>query len=131
MPTISRSKLKKRLWKIISEYIRRKFADHAGYTTCVTCGTTKHWKELQAGHWIPQAKGDAVRYEEENIHPQCFRCNVNLSGNAGEYYKYMLSMYGLEGMDRLVEQSNQVKKFTVNDLLEIEKDYKERLSELP
>ena len=41
------SKLKKKLDKVFSEYIRRRNADHLGFITCFTCGVKRHWKENQ------------------------------------------------------------------------------------
>lgn len=125
-----RSTIKKRLWKVISEYIRRKYADDNGYCSCVTCGITKHWKEMQAGHFIPQAQGDACRYIEENIHPQDYRCNVNLGGNGPEYNAFMLDMYGQEKIDELRALSKTTAKFTIPDLLEMEIEYKQLLENL-
>lgn len=46
--SVSITVLKSKLWKIISEYIRRKYADSEEIASCVTCGDSKHWKELQA-----------------------------------------------------------------------------------
>jgi len=125
-----RSVIKKSLWGYISKVIRLKYADDNGYVKCVTCNTIKHYKELQAGHFIPQAQGDACRYIEENIHPQCYRCNINLGGNGAEYYPYMLDMYGQELIDDLRALSKTTVKFTESDLLDMETEWKERLSGL-
>ena len=59
MPTTI-SKLKKKLDKIFSEFIRRRNADHLGRVKCFTCGVEKHWKEQQAGHF----QLNRVDYEE-------------------------------------------------------------------
>ena len=125
-----RSTIKKRLWKVISEYIRRKHADDNGYVSCVTCGITKHWKEMQAGHFIPQAQGDACRYIEENIHPQDYRCNINLGGNGPEYNAYMLEMYGQEKIDELRRLSKTTVKLSISDLEELEAEYNALLNNL-
>ena len=125
-----RSTIKKRLWKVISEYIRRKHADDNGYVSCVTCGITKHWKEMQAGHFIPQAQGDACRYIEENIHPQDYRCNINLGGNGPEYNAYMLEMYGQEKIDELRRLSKTTVKLSISDLEALEAEYKALLNNL-
>jgi 5-methylcytosine-specific restriction endonuclease McrA len=118
-----RKKAKDLAWKATSLYIRKKFADHLGYVSCVTCGLTKHYKELHAGHFVPQAQGDACRFIEENIHPQCYRCNVNLGGNGPEYNAYMLDMYGQEKIDELRALSKTTVKLTINDLNEIKEDF--------
>ena len=125
-----RSTIKKRLWKVISEYIRRKHADDNGYVSCVTCGITKHWKEMQAGHFIPQAQGDACRYIEENIHPQDYRCNINLGGNGPEYNAYMLEMYGQEKINELRRLSKTTVKLSISDLEDLEAEYKALLNNL-
>ncbi|MEE9118755.1 MAG: recombination protein NinG, partial [Calditrichia bacterium] len=82
-------RLKKDLWKLFSLYIRKKYADDNGYVSCVTCGLTKHYTQMQAGHFIPRAQGNATYFEETNVHPQDYRCNINLGGNGPEYYAFM------------------------------------------
>jgi 5-methylcytosine-specific restriction endonuclease McrA len=124
------SKQKKKTWKACSEYIRRKFSDENGYCSCVTCGKTKHYKEMQAGHFIPKKKGNAVYFVEENIAPQCYQCNINLGGYGAMYNKYMLETYGQEKIDELLKLAQTTIKFTVSDLKEIETEYKEALERL-
>jgi 6-pyruvoyl-tetrahydropterin synthase len=121
-----RSAIKKSLWGFISKVIRMEFADDNGYVKCATCNTVKHYKELQAGHFIPQAQGDAIRYVEENIHPQCYRCNINLGGNGAEYYPYMIDMYGVEFVDELRQLSKTTRKFSETELLDMEAEWKAR-----
>lgn len=124
------STVKKRLWKVFSRYIRLKAMDHRGYVECVTCGASKPIQEIQAGHFIPKKKGNSIYFVEENVHPQCARCNNYESGNLIEYTRYMIDMYGQEKIDELIELSNTTLKFTVPDLLEMESYYKDRVREL-
>lgn len=128
MKTIS--KLKKDLWKLTSQYVRLSHSDSNGYVKCVTCGIIKHYKEMQAGHFIPQAQGNAVKFDLRNIHPQCYRCNINLGGNGPEYYPFMLNTYGQEVVDELRFKSNTTVKFTKNDLNVMIEDMKTKLNEL-
>ena len=109
----------KKLWKVTSELVRRTGADENGYTSCCTCGAVKHYKELQAGHFIPQAQGNAVKYDLRNINTQCYRCNLNLGGNGAEYYPFMLEKYGQEVIDELRRLSNTTVKFTISDYEEM------------
>ena len=125
-----RKKLKDKLWKLTSEYVRRKSASSVGMVQCVTCGISRHWKQLQAGHFIPQAQGDAVRYDLRNISPQCYRCNINLGGNGPEYYPYMEKTYGKEVIDELRYLSNQTVKFSLQDLEDMIENVEEKLCEL-
>ena len=85
---------------------------------------------MQAGHFVPKKKGNAVYFVEENIHPQCYQCNINLGGYGAMYNKFMLDTYGQEKIDELLDLAQTTVKFTVNDLLDMEDYFKERLQEL-
>lgn len=128
---MSTKTLKKKLWTLTSQYIRRKYSDpHTEMCTCVTCGTVKHWKELQAGHFVPKAKGLSVYFVEENIHPQCVSCNVFNSGNLIEYTRYMIDMYGIEKVDELRALANTPLKLSKSDYEAMIAEIEEKLLEL-
>lgn len=126
----TRQALKKKLWELTSEHVRRRDADDNGYVSCVTCGRTLHWKSLHAGHFIPQAQGDAVRYDPRNIHPQDDKCNIYLGGNIDKYYPYMLDRYGQDVVDELRALSNTTIKLSMPDLSDMIEDMKEKLKSL-
>jgi len=121
--------LRKNLWKLTSEYVRRRYAD-CEVAECVTCGLRKHWKELQAGHFIPQAQGNAVKYDLRNIHVQCYRCNINLGSNGPEYYPFMIKTYGQETIDELKRLSNTTIKLRASDYELMIKDIEQKLNKL-
>lgn len=87
------AKLKKKLWTLFSEYIRRLYARPDETCECVTCGVVKHWKELQAGHFIPAGSSNNLRFVEMNVHPQCYSCNCMKHSNPIEYRIYMEERY--------------------------------------
>jgi len=116
---------KKKTWSVMSRYIRQKYADKDGFVKCCSCSTTKHWKEMQAGHFVPAGRGNACRFIAENVHPQCFHCNINLGGNASAYALFMLEKYGETWIRELEETANTTVKFTVEDLKKLELHYKE------
>lgn len=78
------SQLKKLADKLCSEWVRRKKADWKGENNCYTCGIKKHYKELQAGHYVSRIYTN-TRYYEENLRPQCYSCNVMRHGNMDEF----------------------------------------------
>lgn len=102
--------LKTKAWKLFSEYIRRKYADDSGYVACVTCGSVAHWKQMQAGHFIP-GRCNSILFEENGVHPQCRRCNYN-EGNGPEYYIFMEKTYGKDEIDRLRALRHQTVKLS-------------------
>lgn len=117
-------------WKLTSRLVRLSASDHTGMCSCVTCGKTKHYKELQAGHFIPQAQGNAVKWDLRNIHPQCYRCNINLGGNGAEYYPYMEKRYGTKVVSELRRLSNTTVKLTIADHKEAIKLLEQQLKEV-
>jgi len=91
------TKLKKKLWKLFSKYIRER-----DRYTCVTCGREATGSGMHAGHFITGATCTAKLYfDETNVHAQCYHCNINLSGNWVNYEAFMISEYGQEHVDNL------------------------------
>ena len=126
----SKSSLKKTAWDLLSKIIRLKYSDENGYCSCVTCGVTKKWTEMQAGHFVPKAQGNAVYFLEENIHVQCVSCNIFLGGNLTNYTLFMIDTYGRDEVERLQETKNTKIKFSDSDYNEMIADFKERLIDL-
>lgn len=94
----------------MSVYIRQKHADPFGYVKCVSCGRVFHWKEMDCGHFIPKSRGAAIRYVEENGHPECQGCNRFDEGHLIEYTRYMIEMYGNDKIDELKQEARKTLK---------------------
>lgn len=123
---MKRSTIVKKLDKIFSIWIRSKDADHAGMVDCYTCGVSKDWKyEIDAGHFQSRGKY-ATRWNEDNVKPQCKRCN---GFRGGEQYQFALRL-GTDLADELVLLSNQPARFTNDELLEKIKYYTKLVKEL-
>ncbi len=75
------SSLKKKLWTVFSLYIRQR-----DKFTCFTCGKKGEGSGMHAGHFIPKSVGGiALYFHEDNVHAQCYHCNINLGGSQYEY----------------------------------------------
>ena len=125
------SSLKKKCWKVFSLYIRRKYADPiTGHASCVTCGVSKHYKELQAGHIVP-GRGNSILFDERGVFPQCYACNCCNHGAIHEYIDFMKKHYGEEKGREIIEDlrdksRNERKSFTVEELEWLIRDYQIR-----
>ena len=86
--------------RVFSQYIRLKYSDREGNCVCVTCGKKMYWKDAQNWHYRSRACLK-YRFNERNCHPQCYNCNINLSGNYRNYYKYIVSQYWEQVEDEL------------------------------
>lgn len=116
-----------RAWDALSLFIRTSNADENGNVKCFTCDAVWPYKEIQAGHFI---HGDNMDFIEENIHPQCVRCNKYLSGNGIEYTVRMIKLYGQEFTEQLVLKKYQIVKYGIQDFRDLEAKYKEKLNNL-
>lgn len=72
------SKLKKILWVLCREVTRATFGN-----TCYTCKKAElSGSNWQTGHFITSSTcSTAMRFDLRNLRPQCYHCNINLSGN--------------------------------------------------
>lgn len=122
------SSLKNKVWKVFSEYIRRKYADYRGYVRCITCGRMAHWKTMDAGHFVSR-QYNATLFDEENVHPQCKRCN-NQGGEPESYALYLQRRYGMGMLETLRRRKLKTKQFTVQELQKLLKVYQEKLEKL-
>ena len=129
----SKSKLKKEVWKIFSEYIRLrdclKTTGTPDWGKCVTCGKEVSIKACDAGHAVP-GRGNAILFDETCTHLQCKRCNGPLGGNLLEYRRAIIRMYG-EGYDEYLEQkARKPSDFQVWELETMKDVYREKIKKL-
>lgn len=124
--TYTVNQLKKKAWKLVSEYVRRSNADWKGDVRCVTCQKTMPWKEAQAGHFI-QGRRNAVVFDLRHIYPQCMPCNVFRHGNLIAYYPFMIKQVGEEVIEELKELNKHDKQFTRTELEVLIESLKEKI----
>jgi len=118
--------LKKKLWKIFSEYIRRRDDGK-----CYTCSTKKDWKEMDAGHFIPAGGSNPELYfNEKNVHCQCTSCNRFKHGNLSVYAYNLTLQYGDKILDELFELKHKLVKWTPADYEAKIEYYKQLLDEM-
>lgn len=116
-PTVG--KLKKKLWTVFSKYIR----ERDNYI-CFTCGRYGEGSGMHAGHFIPKSVGGiALYFHEDNVHAQCYNCNINLGGNQYIYGKKLG-----DKAEELYDIKNKViEKWTIADYEEKIEHYTKEL----
>jgi hypothetical protein len=112
--------------KDLQKAIRMEAADDNGVCVCVTCGKRDHYKEMDAGHFIP-GRRPAYVFVEENIHPQCKHCNAKLGGRLDVYAAFILKTYGQSVLDSLQALRHGQHKYTREQLADMRDGYKARI----
>ncbi|MEN3259367.1 recombination protein NinG [Sodalis endosymbiont of Spalangia cameroni] len=95
---------------------------------CISCGT---WESPQweAGHYRSRGSASHLRYDPDNIHKQCNRCNRWLSGNQQQYRINLIAKIGLQRVLAL-ENDNTPHRYTREELDAIRARYRKKLREL-
>lgn len=101
---VSLPKLKKELDRVFSISIRTHRVDDNGATRCVTCNRLDHWKNMDAGHYVPR-QDMATRWDPWNVWPQCKPCNGFRGGEPEKMAAYIDRVYGEGAAAKLREKS--------------------------
>jgi hypothetical protein len=119
---------------IFNEFIRKRDAAGANYFKCISCGQVKPIRYMEAGHFYSVGNNGGMRFDEENVHGQCFYCNESLHGNTAMYAINLLAKLGPEKYHALIERRSDYQKHghkwsrsEVEDLIKI---YKQKVREL-
>lgn len=123
------SALKKKAWTLYSRLVRWRSRDSRDRCKCVTCGVKKHWKEMQAGHFVSRIYS-ATMFHDLNVNPQCPKCNVALYGQQYLYGEYLRKKHGQDIPDELYALARAGHQFTSLELTSKIEDYKAELEAL-
>jgi hypothetical protein len=125
----STSSLKRSLWKVFSEYVRRKDADEGGTVSCYTCDKLMFWRDGQAGHAIG-GRTNAVLFDDSIVRVQCVSCNVFRRGNYPIFTTKLIKENGMDWWEEKLANARKVVKTTRADLEQMISDYQEKLRAL-
>lgn len=120
---VDRSMLKKAVWGWASKWCRLSESDRAGICQCVTCGSRHHWKQMDAGHFIP-GHHESIFLDTRNFHAQCASCNRFRQGAWPQYMDWMEKTYGHEVIDELRLLNKTISVLTVERLKELKEYFK-------
>jgi len=125
------------LWPIMALYIKQNHSHDGEWCTCITCGKAIQIGSIdcQAGHFIPRSYSP-TKYEEDNLRPQCARCNgassqghfAKYSGRPIEFERALRLEIGDERVDELKMMSTELWKWDRFYLIDKIEYYKEQLN---
>lgn len=136
-PKASRVKtLKKKLWSIFSQYIRKSWADQGGWLMTVD-GVWCHWKECDCGHLRHNSErnqllgGNELWYYENNFAPQSNQGNrLNADDSAQKYTLWAIKKYGVEEVDKMFRMKQTYRLWTEEELVDKYQLYKDKFDRL-
>ncbi len=114
----------KDLEKVFNAFIRERDKDEP----CISCDAKAGSYKLTAGHYFPQGSNKNIRFDEDNVHSQCwYNCNKNRHGNLSEYLPRLIEKIGQKRFDELQERRKTPAHFSIPELKEMKEEYKKKL----
>lgn len=118
---ITLAQAKKDVWKVLSVAVRLRDADVHGQVKCISCNYQGYYikDKIQAGHFFQSRNHPYVRYNFDNLHGQCAKCNLGMHGNVYRYYLGLKEKIGQKRVDTINANADLPCKITVESLMEI------------
>jgi len=88
---------------------------------CISCGR-HHQGQYHAGHYRTVGSNPELRFIEYNVRKQCQPCNMHLSGNLINYRIALIKKIGEDNVN-WIEGNHPLRKYTIDELKEIKKEY--------
>lgn len=104
--------LVKKAQQVFNTWIRNRDLQGEEFFTCISCNVPKHKTQMNAGHYLSAGHNTSLRFNEDNVHGQCVRCNLHLHGNQVGYRIGLVNKIGLE---RIIELEQIGSKFSKYD----------------
>ncbi len=93
---------------------------------CISCGKPDDGlHQRHASHYRPASVNSVHRFNPDNVWAGCAQCNTMKSGNLTGYRIELINKIGLSKVEAL-ENSNQVKRWSIDELKDIVEQYKQK-----
>jgi len=121
-------KLKSDLQNVFNEYIRLRDKDKP----CISCNKPVRYK--QAGHYFPVGNFDRLRYDENNCHGECIKCNNFDDSHLIGYGRNLPNRIGEDRYQKLLADAVEYRKngnrWSRTDLMDLLTFYKQQIKDL-
>lgn len=105
------AKLQQDLWQECRRVALARYKPLDGIYRCYTCDNPIEGSNRQLGHFIAKSIcGSYLKYDLRNLRWQCYRCNINLSGNGAVFYDRLRNELGQEYIDELFKDKQKTIK---------------------
>ena len=89
----------------------------------------KSEREAKRKDYVPAGRSNKLRFDEDNVHGGCVRCNLYESGNIRGYRQGLIERIGLVRVEEL-DADHEVRKWTKEDLRELAATYRKKAREI-
>ncbi|MCL1658630.1 recombination protein NinG [Elizabethkingia miricola] len=93
--------------RYFNAYIRKRDS-FDGFFKCISCGEIKPINKLHAGHFFSVGNYGIVRFDVDNCHGQCHKCNTFLHGDLYNYQINLIEKIGIEKFENLHKKAHDL-----------------------
>ena len=123
------TKIKEALWLLCRQITKARYGN-----SCYTCGrVVPDGKGMHTGHFITSSLcSTEMRFDVSNLRPQCYHCNINLSGNWPSYLSKMKQEIGGDEIDAMLARNLGTKgrTYPIQWFLDKQKEYTQLLQSI-
>lgn len=120
---VSQTRVRAQLWEVFALFIKLR-DKRINRGLCRICG--KRPIEV-AYHLVPQQRGDATRYREDNVVGACCGCNYGEVRNRSLYREKHIDLFTRDHIERLEKIAREAVQLSTAQLVELRDHYKARL----
>ncbi len=95
---------------------------------CISCDCKV--ENPNASHFFSVGSSPELRFNELNCHTSCIHCNLHKHGNIAEYSIRLPNRIGQENYDLLLSLRNKPRKYTIEELKDLIKEYRRKIKQL-
>lgn len=107
----------------------RKRDDNGYHFVCISCNELKSLTQMNAGHYYSAGNHSYLRFNENNVHGQCIKCNCHLHGNLIPYRENLLKKIGEVELKKLDTWKSFSHKWEKSQLIALIHLYKQKLKD--
>lgn len=112
--------------KAVNRYVNLRDRDKP----CISCGKPAAAGGVRnASHFKSVGSNSALRFHLWNIHTSCYRCNVELSGNLGEYYPRLIERIGAAKVEWM-QTTKRERRYEIDELQRIQQIFTKKAKRL-
>jgi 5-methylcytosine-specific restriction endonuclease McrA len=116
--------LVKKAQQVFNAWIRDRDLQGEDFFTCISCHVPKHKSQMNAGHYLSAGHHTHIRFNPNNCHGQCIKCNLYMSGNLIGYRIGLVNKIGLHKVIELEQHASRPSKYDRYNLIDVIETYK-------
>jgi hypothetical protein len=94
---------------------------------CIACNTPKPLSQMDAGHFYSAGNHSYLRFNENNVHGECRKCNYFMSGHLLAYRENLIKKIGIKEVEKLDQFKNIKMKWDRVQLMALIEKYRNLL----